>query len=120
MKRHAGKAARTSCGTIEIVDPASASADAEQRLRSDAVEPRCPTCGQRLESPGIAASAGLLVPHRWRVQYWRNPVPRGVTSMELGVFTPEGDLLYAVPLTEKNEQLAQAVVAAMNAIPSTG
>jgi hypothetical protein len=39
--------------------------------------------------------------------------------MELGVFTPEGDLLYAAPLTEKNEQLAQAVVAALNAIPST-
>jgi hypothetical protein len=34
--------------------------------------------------------------------------------MELGVFTPHGDLLYAVPLTERNDQLAQAVVAAMN------
>jgi len=88
-------------------------------VRADPVEPRCPTCGQRLESPGVAAIPGPPVARRWRVQYWRNPVPRGATAMELGVFTPEGELLYAAPLTEKNEQLAQAVVAAMNAIPSS-
>jgi hypothetical protein len=84
------------------------------------VSARCPTCGQRLESPSVAGNAGPPVALRWRVQYWRNPVPRGVTAMELGVFTPEGELLYAAPLTEKNEQWAQAVVAAMNAIPTTG
>ena len=75
----------------------------------------CPTCGQRIESPG--APVAVPAPHalRWRVQYWRNPVPKGITAMELGVFTPEGELLYSTPLTEKNERMAQAVVAAMNA-----
>jgi hypothetical protein len=87
-------------------------------MRANTVEPRCPTCGQRLESPGATVSATSPVPHRWRVQYWRNPVPRGVTAMELGVFTPEGELLYSAPLTENNEPMPQAVVAAMNAIPS--
>jgi hypothetical protein len=62
-----------------------------------------------------AGSVDASVTPRWRVQYWRNPVPKGVTAMELGVFTPEGELLYSAPLTEKHEQLAQAVVAAMNA-----
>ena len=88
-------------------------------MTMEATDVRCPTCGQRVESPGIVGSADPTAAVRWRVQYWRNPVPRGVTAMELGVFTPEGELLYAAPLTEKNEQLAQAVVAAMNALHAT-
>ena len=79
------------------------------------MEGQCPTCGQRVEpSTSIGSTDAPIVP-RWRVQYWRNPVPKGVTAMEIGVFTPEGELLYSAPLTEKHEQLAQAVVAAMNA-----
>jgi hypothetical protein len=79
-------------------------------------EGRCPTCGQRVESPNLAGSPDPPIALRWRVQYWRNPVPKGATAMELGVFTPDGEMLYSAPLTEKNERLAQAVVAAMNAI----
>jgi hypothetical protein len=107
-----------SLGTIEIVHHPVASVERRSRMTAE-VAARCPTCGQRLESPSIAGGASPPVELRWRVQYWRNPVPRGVTAMELGVFTPEGELLYAAPLTEKNEQRAQAVVAAMNAIPTT-
>jgi len=58
---------------------------------------RCPTCGQRLDALGPASDAGSAVATRWRVQYWRNPVPKGVTVMELAVFTPEGDLLRHSP-----------------------
>jgi hypothetical protein len=75
---------------------------------------RCPTCGQRVDASIPATSADPAPPTRWRVQYWRNPVPGRDAVMELGVFTPEGDLLYAAPLTERNDQLAQAIVAAMN------
>jgi hypothetical protein len=35
--------------------------------------------------------------------------------MELGVFTPDDEPLYAAPLTDRNDQLAREVVAAMNA-----
>jgi hypothetical protein len=78
-------------------------------------EGRCPTCGQSVPPSTSIGTADEPIASRWRIQYWRNPVPKGVTAMELGVFTPEGELLYSTPLTEKQEQLAQAVVAAMNA-----
>jgi hypothetical protein len=81
---------------------------------------RCPTCGQRVEGSSFASSPGPAAAARWRVQYWRNPIPQRDAVMELGVFTPEGDLLYAAPLTERNDQLAQAIVAAMNGAPATG
>lgn len=81
---------------------------------------RCPTCGQRLEGSSLVSSEDPATSPRWRVQYWRNPVPMRDAVMELGVFTPEGDLLYAAPLTERNDQLAQAVVAAMNGAAATG
>jgi hypothetical protein len=81
---------------------------------------RCPTCGQRVEGSNCVSSADPHESARWRVQYWRNPVPKRDVVLELGVFTPEGDLLYAAPLTERNDQLAQAIVAAMNAVPTTG
>jgi hypothetical protein len=86
-------------------------------MGTEEADARCPACGQRLESGSVGAGSGPLQSTRWRVQYWRNPVPRGVTAMELGVFTPDGELLYAVPLTERNEQLAHSVVTAMNALP---
>jgi hypothetical protein len=81
---------------------------------------RCPTCGQRVEGSNFASSPEPAAAARWRVQYWRNPIPQRDAVMELGVFTPEGDLLYAAPLTERNDQLAQAIVAAMNGAPATG
>jgi hypothetical protein len=81
---------------------------------------RCPTCGQRVEGSSLVSSEDPAAPTRWSVQYWRNPVPRREAVMELGVFTPQGDLLYAAALTERNDQLAQAVVAAMNEAAATG
>jgi hypothetical protein len=80
----------------------------------------CPTCGQRVEGLNLASSADSVSPTRWRVQYWRNPVPKRDAVMELGVFTPDGDLLYAASLTERNDRLAQAIVAAMNGAAATG
>jgi hypothetical protein len=81
---------------------------------------RCPACGQRVEGSNLASSVDPAPFTRWRVQYWRNPVPMRDAVMELGVFTPEGDLLYAAPLTERNDQLAQAIVVAMNGAAATG
>ena len=76
---------------------------------------RCPTCGQPVETSGPDPCMRPTPLARWRIQYWRNPAPKGGAVMELGVFTPDDEPLYAAPLTERNDQLAREVVAAMNA-----